>query len=179
MTKTNVPAATRQYLDGLNALDIDQVVGSFVPDATIRYPGLGTTNPEGFRQYLSQVKSVLQKFRIEDREVFGTENGRSGTLDLRSHHEQRQDRDVRRDRLVGDRRQQQDRVHGRLLRRRVVVTGRPAELTAAFCRGRRRTAPDEPLWRRNRRSSPVERGTLTNRLTSSARTPKIRIGPTR
>lgn len=51
--QTNVPAATRHYLDGLNALDVDQVVGSFAPDATIRYPGLGTTSPEGFRQYLS------------------------------------------------------------------------------------------------------------------------------
>jgi len=75
MARVEITNGARQYLDGLNALDIDQVVSAFAPDAIIRYPGMGTTNPEGFRSYLEQVKSVLAAFHIDDREVFSTENG--------------------------------------------------------------------------------------------------------
>lgn len=75
MAVTGVPEVVRQYLDGLNALDIERAVGAFAPDAVIRYPGLGTTDPSGFRSYLGQVKSVLSAFHIEDKEAFVTENG--------------------------------------------------------------------------------------------------------
>lgn len=65
----------RQYLDGLNALDVDKVCDAFASDAVIRYPGLGATNVSGFRGYLQQVKSLADSFHIEDKETFSTENG--------------------------------------------------------------------------------------------------------
>jgi hypothetical protein len=56
-----VQKAARQYLDGLNALDVDSVVAVFASNAVIRYPGMEPTDPEGFRRYLEQVKVSSQR----------------------------------------------------------------------------------------------------------------------
>lgn len=68
-------SAMRQYLDGLNTLDVDRVIDSFASDAVIRYPGLGATDASGFRGYLEQVAGLLESFQIEEKETFSTENG--------------------------------------------------------------------------------------------------------
>lgn len=68
-------SAARQYLDGLNALDVDQIIDAISPDAVIRYPGLGVTDRHAFRAYVEQVVAILSKFEIEDQEMFTTENG--------------------------------------------------------------------------------------------------------
>lgn len=67
--------SVRQYLDGLNALDIDRVVDAFDPDAVIHYPGAEVMGPKGFRTYLEYVTSVLSAFHIEDKEIFHTQHG--------------------------------------------------------------------------------------------------------
>lgn len=71
----NFGRSVRQYLDGLNALDIDRVIDAFDPDAVIRYPGLEVMGPKGFRGYLEHVVSVLSAFHIEDKEMFSSQHG--------------------------------------------------------------------------------------------------------
>jgi len=75
MAGTQAEKVARQYLDGLNALDVDAVIAVFSSDAVIRYPGLGVTDREGFRAYLGQATSVLSAFRIDDHELFSTDQG--------------------------------------------------------------------------------------------------------
>lgn len=72
---TVVEKAARAYLEGLNALDVDQVIDAIAPDAVIRYPGLGIADRSGFRAYLEQVAAILSAFKIEAKEMFATENG--------------------------------------------------------------------------------------------------------
>lgn len=79
---TRAEKVARQYVDGLNALDIDAVIALFASDAVVRYPGLGATDVPGFRSYLEQVAAALTSIHLEEKEMFATENGAAARWSL-------------------------------------------------------------------------------------------------
>ena len=70
-----VEKSVRQFVDGLNAMDVDAMLSIFAPDATVSYPGLGTSNVEAFRQFLGQAFEGASSSHLEQKEIFVTEYG--------------------------------------------------------------------------------------------------------
>jgi ketosteroid isomerase-like protein len=70
-----VEKSVRQFVDGLNAMDVDAMLSIFAPDATVSYPGLGTSNVEAFRQFLGQAFEGVSSTHLEENEIFVTEFG--------------------------------------------------------------------------------------------------------
>ncbi len=71
----DIEGSVRHFVDGLNAMDVDAMLSIFATDATVSYPGLGTTDVDTFGQFLRQAFSAAESNHLEEKEIFVTSYG--------------------------------------------------------------------------------------------------------